>query len=246
MIKVEVCVDSVQSGIDASESGADRLEVSSCLEIGGITPSYGLVKEITNKIDIPVMVLIRPRSGDFTYTKSEKNVMLESMRSFTNLNIKGFVVGALDDKGNLDESFLAGIMDEFGNYPITFHRAFDYVNDPYKTLKQLIQLKIKRVLTSGQRDDIIKGKDMLKKLQKQARDGFIVMPGGGITPENVYDLVSYTKVKEIHTSSSSLVNIDINYVKRDLKMGKMKERKVFDKARFNLIKEQLRRVKSSE
>src|SRR6056297_2810692 len=245
MRKIEVCVDSLSSAINAEECGVDRLEVSSCLELGGVTPSFGLVKEITKTIQAPVMVLIRPRSGNFTYSKKEQSVMLESMRSFTSLNIEGFVIGALDKNGDIDLPFITRVVELFGNASLTFHRAFDFVNDPFSALECLKKLNIKRILTSGQSDDIIKGKELIKKLEIKADNKIIIMPGGGITPKNVYELVDYTKVKEIHTSASSIINTNIEYANKNLDMGNMKNLKIFDQKKFYLIKNQLRRVKNS-
>lgn len=234
MIDIEVCVDSTDSAKLAQHSGAKRLEVSSCLEIGGITPSIGLVKQVVKSVNIPIMVLIRCRSGNFTYTKSEKETMMESIRSFSQLNVGGFVVGALTQSGEIDMTFMEQIRTEFSNYSLTFHRAFDFISDPYRGLEKVEQLKFQRILTSGLSDDIIKGKEIIKKLVNLSENTKI-MPGGGITPENIQQLIEYTNAKEIHVSAREVFMTKVNYADKNLSMGNMSKRKSFSKIRFEKI-----------
>lgn len=242
MIEIEVCVDSVDSAIKAEQAGASRLEISSCLEVGGITPSIGLVKQIVKNVNLKVMVLIRCRSGDFTYSESEKQTMLESMRSFSKLDIKGFVIGALTQNGQVDMKFMENVAKEFGMYDLTFHRAFDYVIDLRAGIEQIKKLNFQRILTSGQSNDIIKGIKTIRNLVDLAGDSIIIMPGGGITPDNVGELVDKTNVKEIHASAGGFISVDIDYFDKDLGMGSMSERKVFSSDRFKQIKRNIQGV----
>jgi len=234
MIRIEVCVDSTDSAILAEHSGADRLEISSCLEVGGITPSIGLVKQIIKRVDLPIMILIRCRSGDFTYTESEKLTMIESMKSFTKFDISGFAVGALTKSGEIDYPFMKEIRDDFSKYNLTFHRAFDYVNDPYVGLEEIEKLNFERILTSGLSDDIIKGKNIIKNLVNLSEKVKIIA-GGGITPDNIHRLIKYTDVEEIHVSASEVKVTNLDYLGKNLKMGNMYERKVFNKTKFKKI-----------
>ncbi|MFP4456594.1 MAG: copper homeostasis protein CutC [Clostridia bacterium] len=213
--------------------------------VAGVTPSIGLVKQVIKNVEIPTMVLIRCRSGNFTYSKNEKETMLNSMKNFSKFNVVGFVVGALTQSGEVDKLFMEELRSEFDGFSLTFHRAFDFVRDPFRALRDIEQLKFQRILTSGLSDDIIKGKEMIRKLVRLS-DHTKIMPGGGITPENVQQIINYTKAKEIHVSASEAVTSKIGYGNKDLSMGSMIERKTFNKIRFEKILNNLRGVSDSE
>ncbi len=237
MIKIEVCIESYDDAKAAYEVGADRLEVSSCLEVGGLTPSIGLVRIVKDNLEIPVLPLIRERSGDFTYSKSEKMTMFKSIEGFMALGCSGFVIGALDRFGSIDVKFLKEIKREFSKSEIAFHRAFDFTLDPLREIKVLEEIGVNRILTSGQESDITKGTKLIGKLVQSSKS-LSIMPGGGITPQNVKYIINKTGVKEIHTSASKEVIIDNKYLNKDLAMGEMNVRKRFSKERFLAIKEE--------
>jgi copper homeostasis protein len=235
MIKIEVCVDSVEDALLAQQSGADRLEISAVLEVGGTTPSIGIIKHIKEVVNIPIMPLIRERCGNFSYSKTEKVTMLKSIESLLLEGCNGFVIGALTRSGDIDFDFMQEINKSFPGVDVTFHRAFDFCNDPLKQIIRLEELGIKRILTSGQANDIIKGASLIKELIKNS-SSINIMPGGGITPENVKQLVEITQASEIHTSASDIYTYDIEYDTKELGMGELTKRKRFSSKRFNEIK----------
>lgn len=180
---VEVCANSVESALQAQQSGADRLEVCSELGIGGISPSYGFLKQIKEKITIPVHVLIRPRSGDFSYSDTDFEVMLSDIAFCKEMGFEGIVSGALFNDCTLDTERIAGLRKASEGMEFTFHRAFDWVKNPRQSLKNLEALGVDNILTSGQARSAIEGISLLKALLEEAGSSTII-PAAGIRPEN--------------------------------------------------------------
>ncbi|MEE9363891.1 MAG: copper homeostasis protein CutC [Cellulophaga sp.] len=181
---VEVCANSLESALNAEKAGADRIELCMELAVGGITPSYGLLKRVKEQISIPVHVLIRPRSGDFTYSKIEFAIMKKNIALCVELGFAGIVSGVLHENFTLDEKRTKELIECAGDLKFTFHRAFDWVLHPFEALKKLDALKVDYILSSGQQDNAPKGIDFLAELQKKATY-CTVLAGGGIRPNNV-------------------------------------------------------------
>ncbi len=138
---VEVCANSLQSALNAQQAGADRLEICSELGVGGVTASYGLLKKIKEKISIPVHVLIRPRSGDFSYSDTDFEVMLSDIDTCLKLGFEGIVCGVLDPDFKVDIERTKILREAAGGIQFTFHRAFDWVDDPLQALAELESVK---------------------------------------------------------------------------------------------------------
>jgi len=182
---VEVCANSLQSALNAQEAGADRIELCSELAVGGITPSYGLLKAVREKIKIPVHVLIRPRSGDFTFSDAEFDIMKTNIALCRELGFAGIVSGALLPDCSLDKERTSELITASGDLKFTFHRAFDWVKEPFETLVQLESIGVDYVLTSGQRKTAILAIDFLEELQQHVKR-CIIMPGSGINQHNAH------------------------------------------------------------
>lgn len=197
----EACVESIDSAIAAEIAGADRIELCSDLEIGGITPSYGLIKSATEKLTLPVNVLIRPRGGDFVYSEQEFEVMKQDILLCRDNGVNGIVIGILHSNNTVDKERTLELIDIAQPMSITFHRAFDETVSPIEALETLINLKVDRLLTSGQTTDAYSGKDTIKKLVDYAKDRIIIMPGGGVNESNIAEIIKYTGIKEIHGSA---------------------------------------------
>ncbi len=90
---VEICANSYQSAVNAQEAGAHRIELFRELAVGGSTPSYGLIKQVIDTLQIPVYVLIRPRSGNFAYSEEEFDIMKLNIQLCKNLGCHGIVSG---------------------------------------------------------------------------------------------------------------------------------------------------------
>ncbi|MFT6934366.1 MAG: copper homeostasis protein [Maribacter sp.] len=180
---VEVCANSLQSALNAQEAGADRIELCSELAVGGVTPSYGLLRAVREKIEIPVNVLIRPRSGDFTFSSDEFDIMKTNIALCRELGFNGIVSGALHPDCSLDVGRTSELITASGDLAFTFHRAFDWVKHPFLALEQLADLGVATILSSGQRASAVLGIELLAQLQKQAKN-IMMMPGSGINQYN--------------------------------------------------------------
>ena len=198
---VEVCANSFQSAINAENSGADRIELCAELAVGGITPSFGLIKKTIENLNIPVHVLIRPRSGDFTYSDDEFEIMKENIRLCRQLGVSGIVSGVLFADSTLDKTRTGELRTTAGDLYFTFHRAFDWVTEPVNTLFELEGLGVDCVLTSGGKNS---AEEALPKLisWKKMTSKIAIMPGGGIR-ENNAPLFKENDFKVIHLSGVS-------------------------------------------
>lgn len=201
---IEVCVDSFKSAMNAIEGGADRLEVCHNLVIGGTTPSIGLLCLIKEHYNIPCHILIRPRYGDFVYSEEEIIEMIEDIKLFKVHGANGFVIGALDIAGNLDRVTTQRLVEVAKPTYITFHRAFDQVQNPELCLEQLIDLGVDCILTSGQKSNAYDGRELIKELVRLANDCISIMPGAGITSFNFLEVKSYTAADIIHLSAKKI------------------------------------------
>ena len=203
-MKLEICANSYQSALNAQNAGADRIELCSELSVGGITPSYGLLKQVSENITIPVNVLIRLRNGNFCYSDDEFDVMKKNIKLCKELGFNGIVSGVLNLDNSIDLVRTKELIELAKPLSFTFHRAFDCVSNPEESLQQLIDLKVDRILTSGLQEKAIDGIDLLKKLNSIADNKIIILPGSGINPKNV-PLFKNAGFLEVHTSASKSV-----------------------------------------
>ena len=174
---IEACVDSYASCRAAWLGGADRLELCAHLVIGGTTPSTALFRQVQRDIPVKTNVLIRPRFGDFLYSKEEQEQMCEEIRMYRELGANGVVIGALTPDGDLDIQSMRRMMDCAGGMDVTLHRAFDMTRDPMRTLEDAIQLGCKTILTSGQQKDALTGVELLRELYDRANGRIDIMAG---------------------------------------------------------------------
>lgn len=204
---IEICASNYQSAINAQEAGAQRIELCSELAIGGITPSYGLLRATVDALSIPVYVLIRPRSGNFTYTNSEFEIMKHNIQLCKDLGCSGIVSGVLNKDNTVNVEQTKELIELSKPLPFTFHRAFDWTPNPSEAIKELIKLGVERVLTSGQETTAEQGIKLLTKLKQLANDKIIVLPGGGINSENIrsFKALGFT---EVHASATTLSQIN--------------------------------------
>lgn len=199
---IEICAASIHSAINAEAAGADRIELCSELSVGGITPSYGLIREVLERVSIPVYVLIRPRSGDFVYSDEEFEVMKSDIAFCNLLNCAGVVSGVLTEDHAIDIPRTRKLMLAAESMAFTFHRAFDRISEPENALSQLIGLGVHRVLTSGQQKTAEEGLELLKKLRDQADGRIKILPGGGVNPKNILEFAE-AGFTEVHASAST-------------------------------------------
>lgn len=202
-ILLEVCIDSPTGAWAAQEGGANRVELCAGLVEGGITPSSGTIRLAREVPDMDLMVMIRPRGGDFLYSDREFRSMILDIEEAKNLGADGVVFGLLTPKGEIDEQRTEALIRAAKPLRITFHRAFDMTSDPNQSLEQLIDLGVDRVLTSGQQSTAPDGSDLIRALVERAADRIIILPGGGIREQHVEDLVRKTGVRELHFTAET-------------------------------------------
>ncbi|PCJ97955.1 MAG: copper homeostasis protein CutC [Flavobacteriaceae bacterium] len=220
---VEVCANSLESAMNAEKGGADRIELCSELGIGGITPSYGLLKMAKEKLSIPIHVLIRPRSGDFTYSNMAFEQMKENILLCKKMGFTGVVSGVLHKDFSLDFERTNELKKVAGAMKFTFHRAFDWVQEPFRVLEQLEEIGIQYVLTSGQQKSALDGINLLSKLKQKAKS-CVILPGGGIKVDNVMEFKK-ENFEAIHLSGTSFIKTldekpaihmnSLSYIKED-------------------------------
>lgn len=204
---IEICANSYQSAINAEKAGAHRIELCSELALGGITPSYGLLKKVLSNLSIPIRVLIRPRSGDFTYTDVEFDIMKENIKLCKELGVSGIVSGILHPNNSIDLDRTRELVALAHPMHFTFHRAFDWVKKPLEELQKLSAIGVKSILTSGQSPTAMAGIAALSAWKSATE--MTIIPGGGIHAENIQSF-QQSGFNEVHFSASEAVQtIDI-------------------------------------
>lgn len=198
---IEICIDSMQGLRAAQAAGADRVELCAGLIEGGTTPSLGLIEAaVAASAGVRVHVLIRPRGGDFQYDADERAIMRRDVEAAVAAGAHGIVIGALTPSGDVDRSCLRELSAAAADRPVTFHRAFDHTRDPAAALETLIELGVRRVLTSGQQPTAAEGAPLLAALHRHAAGRITILAGGGIGPDNAR-AVALTGVPELHFSA---------------------------------------------
>jgi copper homeostasis protein len=213
LITLEVCANSPQSAIEAQKGGAVRIELCDNLGEGGTTPALSQIETTRQSVDIQLNVIIRPRGGDFLYSNIEFETMKRDIHHCGKAKCDGVVFGILKSDGFIDKkrnSELVNIARQYG-MSITFHRAFDRTNDLFQTLEDIIELGCDRILTSGGKQNAPEGASIIKNLIEQANGRISIMPGGGITKNNIYELVKATGLKEFHGSFRSKYKGNMKY-----------------------------------
>ena len=201
----EACCTSLEAVRAAARTGARRIELCERLELGGVTPSEGLLREVLAERALPVNVLVRPRGGDFVYDGAEVEAMLASIRLCAALGAAGVVVGALTPAGAVDLPVMRRLVAAARDVglSVTFHRAFDETADPLAALEDVIALGCDRLLTSGHAPDAFAGRAMIGELVRRAGGRIVVMAGCGVRPGNIAQIAQDSGAPEFHSSCIS-------------------------------------------
>ena len=196
---LEVCCGNEESVDAAVAGGAPRIELCSHLELDGLTPEWETLRTVRERYPgLVIHVLIRPRAGDFHYSAAEAAQMVADARTALSLGVDGIVVGALTPEGDPDIEILR----QFQAPSLTFHRAFDVCRAPLEAMEAIIGLGWQRILTSGQAPSALEGAGLIRQLQEKAAGRIILLPGGGVTPENARRILELTGCSELHASAS--------------------------------------------
>jgi len=195
---VEFCIDSVDGAIAAQQCGVKRVELCSALNVGGLTPSYGLIQQCA-QYQAEVHVMIRHIEGGFVYSKEDIAIMMADIKMAKQAGAKGVVFGCLTPQNTLAIDANIRLIETAKNLDltVTFHRAFDLIQNPEENLTSLINLGVHRLLTAGQKAKAIEGIDTIKKLVKQAKGEIEIMVGSGVNVNNAIELAA-TGINALH------------------------------------------------
>ncbi|RYY33404.1 MAG: copper homeostasis protein CutC [Sphingobacteriaceae bacterium] len=221
MVSLEVCANSATSALAAQEGGAIRIELCDNLHDGGTTPSAGQILLTRKLLHIKLYVLIRPRSGDFLYNDLEFEIMQADIRHCIEAGCDGIVIGILTPDGNVDKvrcSQLVTMAKQWG-LGTTFHRAFDVCADHYQALEDIIDIGCERILTSGGKTTAIEGAGVINHLIEKAAGRITIMPGCGVSVDNIADIAHFTGAEEIHTTAKVHINSNMEYHNDNIIMG---------------------------
>ena len=200
-IVIEICCGSYEDVIASKQAGAHRAELNSALFLGGLTPSLGnflLAKKIGG---IEVLPMVRPRPAGFYYSAAEYETMVCDAEAFIENDADGIVFGFLNEDGTVDEKRTAEFVHIAKGRTAVFHRAFDFTPDPFAAMETLINCGVTRILTSGQAPSVPEGIELIKALAEKSKGRIEILPGAGIRPANVANVIKQTGVTQVHFSA---------------------------------------------
>ena len=197
MIK-EACVESFEKALEAQSNGANRIELCENLAVGGTTPSYGTVKICLEKLNIPIFPMIRARGGNFVYSKDEIEIMKEDIKIFKELGVKGIVFGCLTSDNKIDLELTKKLVNLAYPMEVTFHKSIDEILNPLDYIDDLVNIGIKRILTSGGEATALEGKDLINEMIKKSNGRLKIVVAGKVTKGNLNGLSYLISADEFH------------------------------------------------
>ena len=215
--KLEVIGFNIESCILAQAAGAHRIELCDNPGEGGTTPSYGFIKAARERLQIDLFPIIRPRGGDFLYSDAEFELMRTDVQVCKELGCDGVVIGILNADGTVDTKRCKELIALAYPLGVTFHRAFDRVNDAAKALEDIIDMGCERILTSGLQPTAFEAAEKIAALIRQADQRIIIMPGSGVRADNIIELAKKTGAVEFHTSARMNIASSMTYINEGMK-----------------------------
>ena len=201
--KLEVCIDNL-AGLEACIQGnADRIELCSSLIHNGLTPEVNLMRQ-ASYAEIPVRVMVRPKSGNFHYSSQDLRQMKDDIDMARSFGFEGVVFGATLVNESIDQIFLEKLVTHAFGLKKTLHRAIDTISDPVGAVNIAVNLGFDCILSSGGFDTANEGLLVLKEMHSIARGKIEIMPGSGVNPENAQKIAKSSNFNWIHSSCSSL------------------------------------------
>lgn len=197
---MEVIVTTLNEAKEAEQYGANRLELIADMPAGGTTPSFGTIRNVLEHVTIPVHVMIRPHANSFVYTAEDAETILADVGLCRELGADGIVFGCLTADGRIDEALLGEVIKHKGEMKLTFHRAIDEAADLMDAITVLNDFpEVDHVLTSGGQSTALEGLDRLSAMHDVAEMN--ILPGAGISADNVSQLISRLSIKFVHIGS---------------------------------------------
>ena len=201
IMQIEICASSYTALDLAAQYKVSRVELCQNLSCGGLTPSLALVRRSLD-LGLNTHVLIRPRAGDFCYSESECQQIIDEVHLYKELGIQGIVIGALTKERRLLSPLINRIREISNSLELTFHKGFDDIVDWKSAMDTLIKLKFDRILTSGQSANVLEGIEMLKTFKSYANGRIQILPGGGVGVDNIQSILNGLQPDEIHFSGT--------------------------------------------
>jgi len=200
-ILLEIAIDGISEGLAAVRAGADRLEVCSRLDVGGLTPEEKLVQSLRKAMRIPIYCMVRPREEGFVYSPAEFQLMLADVEKFKSWKSDGIVAGFLKADGAIDTAQTIEFVRAAAPLPVTFHRLFKLCvfRDLQESFLNIALLVIGHVIWG--KANAFAGKYMLRELVLRARERVEILAGGGVRPWNVRRIIDSTGVAEVHSAA---------------------------------------------
>jgi copper homeostasis protein len=218
LFKIEACIGTLQSGLEAEKGGANRIELCDNLAEGGTTPSAALIQMTKEKLEIPSAVMIRPRHGDFLYSDLEFEIMKKDIEFCKNVGVEAVVFGILTPDGQIDCERTKRLVESAGNMQVCFHRAVDLSRDYFEAIEQIINCGCTRILTSGGANKAVEGFENIRKAQELYGNKIEIMVGSGINSENVSKFHSIG-IRNFHLSGKVQIDSLMTYRKEGVSMG---------------------------
>ena len=185
----EACVETYEQAILAEKNGANRIELCGDLSVGGITPDIDLVEKLLAELTIPIMVMVRPRGGDFVYTAAELETMKADILTFKMMGVAGVVFGILNKDHTINLAQTKELAALAKPLNIAFHKAIDATSGILVEFDKLLKIKeIDTVLTSGGQATALEGAKVLTKMIAMAGTKMIVLTAGKVTEENLSEV----------------------------------------------------------
>ncbi len=197
---LEVCIGSAEDAVCAEQGGADRVELNAALPLGGLTPSLGTLIETKRVCSLPLIAMLRPREGGFCYSDGDFRTMQRDLDLLLEHGVEGVAFGVLAADGEIDRARSEQVVRQAGDRQVVFHRAFDVVPQPLSALHQLVEIGVRRVLTSGQAVRAMDGIELIRQLHETAAGRIEILPGCGIRADQAATLLAATGCRQLHAS----------------------------------------------
>ena len=201
---LEICVDTLSGLALCDRNGIDRIEIAAALDLGGLTPTAGLI-EAARHVTPAVRAMIRPRAGDFRFTRDEVKAACVEIETVARAGLEGVVLGAAVPGNRLDVDALSEMVSAASGLGLTLHRVIDTLDDPIRGLDEAMELGFDTVLTSGGGRKAIEAVSTLATLSRRAGDRIRVMAGAGITAPQIPRIAAAAKISAFHASCTTRV-----------------------------------------
>lgn len=205
---IEICCCSTDDAVQAYLGGADRIELNSCLEAGGLTPSIGSLKLVKQKVKIPVIAMIRPRTGGFCYTQLEFETMKQDAQALLQAGADGIAVGVLKEDGTIDTIRMKEMLEICCSFhkEAVCHRAIDVTPDPITAAAAIVKLGFNRILTSGGRPRCLEGINTINEMAARFSEEIEILACGSVRPTNLAEIMAKTNVRQFHMALMKTIN----------------------------------------